>query len=100
EQTAQSVAPASPVRAEFEDDPLTFGLCRLQGLGDLLIAIGRRIVKLRSAGRFCSQKRKATRIQEQAKKKASKFHTTNSHGNCYSTCFNAAQAFFRSRNLK
>ena len=46
EQTAQFVAPASPVGAKLEDDPFTLRFSDFEGVGDLLFAIRGRVVKL------------------------------------------------------
>ena len=46
EQTAQLMAPSSPVGPKLQEDALVLGLCRLEGGCDLLLPIRARIVEL------------------------------------------------------
>lgn len=57
EQTAQFVAPASPICPKLENEPFVFPFCGLKGIGDLLIAVGRSVVKpgFGAGTRFSSQ---------------------------------------------
>ncbi len=52
EQTAQFVAPASPVGAELQEESFVLRLGSLQGIGNLLFAVGGSVIKLGFGSRF------------------------------------------------